>query len=186
MAEKLMAKRKRKDTSDDEDLGDLSQVADFKAQASLKEAEYGIIESIRLKNFMCHGSLFFQFGPNVNFVVGRNGSGKSAVLTGVVVGLGGKASVTNRGGSLRAFIKDNTSLAQVTIKLRNRGSDAYKPELYGNSIIIERKMTSDGGSSYKLKSADNKRTISNKKEELDHILDQFNIKVGWMSRDYFR
>ena len=38
------------------------------------EAEYGIIESIELKNFMCHGSLFFQFGPNVNFIVGKNGS----------------------------------------------------------------------------------------------------------------
>ena len=68
------------------------------------------------------------------------------------------------------------SQALITIKLRNQGGDAYKPHLYGKSIIVERKISMDGGSSYKLKSAD-KKTISLKKEELDHILDQFNIQV---------
>ncbi len=37
--------------------------------------EVGIIESISLRNFMCHSMLGpFAFGPNVNFVVGNNGS----------------------------------------------------------------------------------------------------------------
>ena len=27
-----------------------------------------------MKNFICHGRLDCNFGPNVNFVVGRNGS----------------------------------------------------------------------------------------------------------------
>lgn len=35
----------------------------------------GIVESITLKNFMCHSHLGpFAFGSNVNFVVGNNGS----------------------------------------------------------------------------------------------------------------
>ncbi|OWK10219.1 hypothetical protein Celaphus_00005315, partial [Cervus elaphus hippelaphus] len=38
-------------------------------------AEVGIIESIQLKNFMCHSMLGpFKFGSNVNFVVGNNGN----------------------------------------------------------------------------------------------------------------
>lgn len=40
-----------------------------------RTGDVGIIESITLKNFMCHAHLGpFAFGPNVNFVVGNNGS----------------------------------------------------------------------------------------------------------------
>ncbi|XP_077988309.1 structural maintenance of chromosomes protein 6-like isoform X2 [Glandiceps talaboti] len=142
----------------------------------MTEAEVGIIERVTMKNFMCHTRLEFNFGPNVNFIVGHNGSGKSAVLTAMVVGLGGKATVTNRGSSVKQFIKNGQSNAEVAIKLRNRGTDAYKPDLYGKSIVVERKMSSDGASQYKLKSASGK-LISNKREELSHILDQYNIQV---------
>ena len=38
------------------------------------EADVGIVESILLKNFMCHSVLDFKFNSNVNFVIGRNGS----------------------------------------------------------------------------------------------------------------
>ena len=41
----------------------------------------------------------------------------------------------------------------VTVKLRNRGDDAYKPLLYGDSIIIERKIGSTGNNSFTLKNA---------------------------------
>lgn len=38
-------------------------------------SDAGIVESITLKNFMCHSHLGpFAFGSNVNFVVGNNGS----------------------------------------------------------------------------------------------------------------
>lgn len=38
-------------------------------------SDAGLVESITLKNFMCHSLLGpFAFGPNVNFVVGNNGS----------------------------------------------------------------------------------------------------------------
>ena len=39
-----------------------------------REAEYGIIEKVSIKNFICHGSLEVSLGPHVNFIVGRNGS----------------------------------------------------------------------------------------------------------------
>ncbi len=64
----------------------------------------------------------------------------------------------------------------MTVKLRNRGQDAFKPDVYGRSIIIERRLTKEGSGSYKLKNADGK-VVSNKREELSHIMDQFNIQV---------
>uniref|UniRef100_A0A7M4EE17 Structural maintenance of chromosomes protein 6 n=1 Tax=Crocodylus porosus TaxID=8502 RepID=A0A7M4EE17_CROPO len=145
--------------------------------SELTSGEVGIIESIQLKNFMCHSMLGpFQFGSNVNFVVGNNGSGKSAVLTALIVGLGGKATTTNRGSSLKVFVKDGESSADVSITLRNQGRDAFKPDVYGDSIVVSQHINADGSRSYKLKSKSG-TLISCKKEELVAILDHFNIQV---------
>uniref|UniRef100_A0A669DIC5 Structural maintenance of chromosomes protein 6 n=1 Tax=Oreochromis niloticus TaxID=8128 RepID=A0A669DIC5_ORENI len=141
------------------------------------DGDIGLIESITLKNFMCHHSLGpFQFGPNVNFIVGHNGSGKSAILTALIVGLGGKATVTNRGMSLKDFVKTNENTADITVKLRNRGPDAYKKDVYGDSITIEHRLSSDGCRTCRLKSKSG-HLVSNKKEELTAILDHFNIQL---------
>ncbi|XP_028996683.1 structural maintenance of chromosomes protein 6-like [Betta splendens] len=141
-------------------------------------SDVGIVESITLKNFMCHSLLGpFTFGPNVNFVVGNNGSGKSAVLTALIVALGGNAQATNRGSSLKGFVKEGESSADVSISLRNKGRDAYKPETYGSTITIDLKITRDGLRTYKLKSKSG-HIISSKKEELLAILDNFNIQVN--------
>ena len=46
-------------------------------------AQAGNLESLVLTNFMCHANLEIKLCPGVNFVVGENGSGKSAILTGI-------------------------------------------------------------------------------------------------------
>ena len=53
----------------------------------------GIISDIKLQDFMSHHNFFIKFHPNVNFVVGLNGSGKSAILAALRVGLGVSARV---------------------------------------------------------------------------------------------
>ncbi|OWF41408.1 Structural maintenance of chromosomes protein 6 [Mizuhopecten yessoensis] len=172
--------RKRQVVESDEDEMEQSQDMDLTCRAdfdkSSGEADIGIVEKINLRNFMCHHRLDITLGPHVNFLMGRNGSGKSAVITALVVGLGGKANVTSRGNTIKSFIKTGKQTAEVMIKLRNRGPDAYKHEEYGNSIIVERKFARDGGSHYRLKSEDG-RVISQKREDLTYILDQFNIQV---------
>nr|XP_042704630.1 structural maintenance of chromosomes protein 6 isoform X2 [Chrysemys picta bellii] len=163
------------DELDEEERSQLQSDSNSSSQST--SGEVGIIESIQLKNFMCHSMLGpFQFGSNVNFVVGNNGSGKSAVLTALIVGLGGKATTTNRGSSLKVFVKDGETSADVSITLRNRGKDAFKPEVYGSSIIVTQHISMDGSRSYKLKSKTG-TLISSKKEELTAILDHFNIQV---------
>ena len=69
-------------------------------------ADNGIIETVTCTNFMCHAFLEISLGPLINFIIGHNGSGKSAVLTAITVCLGGKATATNRGQNLKSFIKE--------------------------------------------------------------------------------
>lgn len=163
------------DESNEEETLEFS--ANGSASSQLPDGEVGIIESIQLKNFMCHSNLGpFQFGSNLNFVIGTNGSGKSSVLTALIVGLGGKATATNRGSSLKMFIQKGETSADISITLRNQGRDAFKPELYGTSITVNQRINQDGSRTCKLKSKSG-TVISSKKEELIGILDHFNIQV---------
>ncbi|XP_075270989.1 structural maintenance of chromosomes protein 6 isoform X3 [Opisthocomus hoazin] len=175
-------KRKRQEYADehsDESNEEENSQSSADSNVSLLSTvgEVGIIESIQLKNFMCHAMLGpFQFGSNLNFVVGNNGSGKSSVLTALIVGLGGKATATNRGSSLKMFVRDGETSADISITLRNQGRDAFKPEVYGSSIIVNQHINLDGSRSYRLKSKSG-TLVSSKKEELVGILDHFNIQV---------
>ncbi|KZT28345.1 P-loop containing nucleoside triphosphate hydrolase protein [Neolentinus lepideus HHB14362 ss-1] len=136
----------------------------------------GIIESLELHQFMCHKYLTFSFGPQINFIIGHNGSGKSAVLSAITVALGGKATSTGRGSGLKSFIREGQSVAEVSISLKNQGEEAYKPDLYGKSIVVTRRFTKEGNSSYKIKSKDG-HVVSTKREELAAICDHMNIQV---------
>jgi hypothetical protein len=64
----------------------------------------------------------------------------------------------------------------VTISLKNQGEEAYKPKEYGKSIVITRRFSKEGSSSWKIKSKDG-RIISTKKDELSAICDHMNIQV---------
>ena len=78
----------------------------FKEIKDNMPAENGIIEEVLCVNFMCHAKLKVKLGPLINFIIGHNGSGKSAVLTALTLCLGGRATVTNRGQNLKSFIKE--------------------------------------------------------------------------------
>ncbi|KAF8879889.1 P-loop containing nucleoside triphosphate hydrolase protein [Gymnopilus junonius] len=125
-----------------------------------------------MHQFMCHKYLKFTFGPQINFIIG----GKSAVLSAITVALGGKATSTGRGNGLKSFIREGQSAAEVTIHIKNQGEEAYKPKEYGKTIVITRKFSKEGSSSWKIKSKDGK-VISTKKDELAAICDHMNIQV---------
>ncbi|KAI9787739.1 MAG: Structural maintenance of chromosomes protein 6 [Geoglossum umbratile] len=138
-------------------------------------AENGIIESVTCINFMCHNKFHISLGPLINFIIGFNGSGKSAILTAITLCLGGKANSTNRGGSLKAFVKEGRESATLIVKLKN-GGYGYQQEIYGDSIIVERHFTKTGSSGFKLKSATG-RVISTKKADLEEICDYFALQI---------
>lgn len=69
-----------------------------------------------------------------------------------------------------------SSAAEVSIQLKNKGDEAYRHKDFGDSIIISRRFTAEGSSTWKIKSKDGK-IISTKREELSKICDHMNIQV---------
>ncbi|KAL9409424.1 hypothetical protein AB3S75_047756 [Citrus x aurantiifolia] len=135
----------------------------------------GTITRVRLENFMCHSSLQIELGEWVNFITGQNGSGKSAILTALCIAFGCRAKGTQRAATLKDFIKTGCSYAMVEVELKNQGEDAFKPEIFGASIIIERRIT-ESTSTTVLKDHQGKR-VASRKQELLELIDHFNIDV---------
>lgn len=151
---------------------------DFQVTANKQNiaTDCGIIEEIQCINFMCHEHLTVTLGPLINFIIGHNGSGKSAVLTALTICLGGKATATNRAQSLKNLIKEGKDHSTVTVRIKNQGPLAYKPSQYGESILVERHFNRSGTSGFKLKDR-NGRIVSTKKAELEDILDAFSMQI---------
>lgn len=194
MSQILESKRRKmtqkgSDDSESESESDSDDELENEDQVDSSPAKAGVIEKIILKNFMCHDSFELNLGPQLNFIIGRNGSGKSAILTGISICLGVKASDTSRGSSIKNLIKDGKSTARVTVVFRNEGIEAYKPEEYGSKIIVERKIQRQGSNGYFIRS-ENLKTISTKKSVLDEILYKFNIAIdnplAFLSQDKAR
>ncbi|XP_073111827.1 structural maintenance of chromosomes protein 6B [Elaeis guineensis] len=135
----------------------------------------GIISRICLENFMCHSSLHIELGDWVNFITGQNGSGKSAILTALCVAFGCRAKGTQRAATLKDFIKTGCSYAAVHVEIKNQGEDAFKHEIYGDLIILERKIT-ESTSSIILKDCQGKK-VAYRKGELNELVEHFNIDV---------
>ncbi|EME40173.1 hypothetical protein DOTSEDRAFT_56430 [Dothistroma septosporum NZE10] len=138
--------------------------------------ECGIIDEISCRNFMCHSKLTITLGPLINFIIGHNGSGKSAILTALTMCLGGKTKATNRGTSLKGLIKEGTESATLCVTIRNQGENAYKKELYGKVVKVERHFSRSGTSGFKIKN-ENDKTVTTKKADLDDILDYFCLQL---------
>lgn len=103
-----------RDASDDEDDDCEDMEANIEALQKQRQRERsrnpnalataGVVKEISLVNFMCHENLTVSMAEKMNFVVGHNGSGKSAILTGLAVALGAKATITGRGAGLKSLI----------------------------------------------------------------------------------
>ncbi|KAJ5555482.1 hypothetical protein N7461_003952 [Penicillium sp. DV-2018c] len=167
---------------DDEDELELrqTQIIQEKYSQLIDEAnvpaEHGILERVECYNFMCHDHFYVDLGPLLNFIVGKNGSGKSAILTAITLCLGGKASATNRGQSLKNFIKEGKDNSTIIVRIKNQGDGAYMFDDFGSVIIVERHFSRNGTSGFKIKS-ENGRIVSTKKSELDAITDYFSLQI---------
>lgn len=149
-------------------------------------AQYGILEWIRLENFMCHRCFEVSFGPNVNIISGPNGSGKSAIVAALQLIFGAASASTDRGRRTGDLVRIGANAALVAVRLRNRrdmteASDGrYRPEVYGNSILIHRRIARTGVSTWSFYNERGKRVQAERSArlELEAIMDHFFIQVN--------
>ncbi|GKA06248.1 structural maintenance of chromosomes protein 6B-like protein [Tanacetum coccineum] len=133
----------------------------------------GIISKIRVENFMCHSHMEINLAHHVNFITGQNGSGKSAILTALCIAFGCRAKSTDRATTLKEFIK--TVYALVHVEITNRGEDAFKHDVFGDVIIVERRITESSSTSV-LKDQQGKK-VATRREDIRELVEHFNIDV---------
>jgi len=78
---------------------------------------------------------------------------------------------------MKSFIKQGENYAQVEVRLANKGSDGYRPEIYGEEICIQRRISIEGSSSYKIKSQSG-TNVGTKREDLDAICEHMGLQVN--------
>jgi structural maintenance of chromosomes protein 6 len=167
------------ETESDDDIND-----DDDSRNRVKEA--GIILWMDIENFMNHQKLNIKFNNNLNFITGKNGSGKSAIATALMVGLGSKTGSTGRGNLSSMVREGSNSPAKIQICFQNTGPDAFEPEIYGSKIIVERTLRKSPSSSvttsYRILDSKgnhiNKTNPTKEKQLLNRILALFNIHIG--------
>jgi len=67
----------------------------------------------------------FKTGPHLNVIIGPNGTGKSAIVCAICLGLAGKTSWLGRASSPADFIKYGNNRGTIEIELFNCDGDNY-------------------------------------------------------------
>merc|ERR1712050_124630 len=83
----------------------------------------GSICRLQLENFMCTDNVFYNFSPNLNFLLGANGTGKSTIVCALYLIFDGNVRNLGRCGNLGEFTNNernnNGTIITVVIKKRN-------------------------------------------------------------------
>lgn len=90
------------------------------SEAGGEKSEFtpGAIVRVKLTNFVTYEKAEFFPGPNLNMVIGPNGTGKSSLVCAICLGLGWGPSHLGRAGSFGEFVKHNTNDAYIEIELQ--------------------------------------------------------------------
>ena len=111
--------RKRAAESD----GELDQFFSQREGEKKERLMAGAISQLHLVNFMSHANFTAEFCSGVNFVVGANGSGKSAILAAICVAFGITGRKTNRTeDGVKGLVRTGTNSSTITLRLTNKDS----------------------------------------------------------------
>jgi structural maintenance of chromosomes protein 5 len=118
---------------------------------------------MKLVNIMTYAEAEVFPGPQLNVVLGPNGTGKSSIVCGMVLGFGGKPAFLGRGKEISDFIRKGTDRALIEIEVF--GGEGKK------NLIITREMRKDNTSIWRI---NGKNTSANTVRE---AVERLNVQV---------
>ncbi|KAF2773702.1 putative ABC/SMC5 protein [Teratosphaeria nubilosa] len=126
----------------------------------------GSIVRVKLTDFVTYSSAEFHPGPNLNMIIGPNGTGKSTLVCAICIGLGFKPEHLGRAKQLNEFVKNGTKRAEIEIEL------AANPDKHDRSPVVTTKITrTDKSATHTV----NGRTVT--KKELEKLMRSFSIQI---------
>ncbi|GIX65821.1 P-loop containing nucleoside triphosphate hydrolase protein [Babesia caballi] len=107
--------------------------------------------------------------------------GKSAIVQGMALCFGGYGHSAGRDTALAHYIKDyhlrdGPNVARIEVTMSNHGAGSYKPEVYGDVVVLSRSINRRGSSFHMGGSSRKKATIT--KKELTQYLRHIKLSIG--------
>nr|MDO8082300.1 AAA family ATPase [Candidatus Freyarchaeota archaeon] len=97
-----------------------------------------MITEVKLNNFMSYDSISVPVSPNFNVIVGRNGTGKTSIISAIKIALGSLARERHR--LLDRYIRHREKAARISIIVENKNGDGERifTDLDNDKIEITR------------------------------------------------
>ena len=139
----------------------------------------GHIVKVHLKDFMVHRDFEWRPGHCINFITGKNGSGKSSLLQAIVLGLMSGTKHVGRYSRLGDFVRKGSQKATIAVTLHNTGDEGYRQERYGTSLTFRRTICLKGLSTLELLDWKGSLIVSGRAalQEAANILRALNIQL---------
>ncbi|KAK5115109.1 hypothetical protein LTR62_001806 [Meristemomyces frigidus] len=126
----------------------------------------GSLVRIEMTNFVTYSKAQFSPGPNLNMIIGPNGTGKSTLVCAICLGLGWKPHHLGRAKDFGEFVKHGEEVAIIEIEL------AADPESHAENPVITTKITREGN---KVEFAIAGKKVTNK--DVKALMNSFSIQV---------
>ncbi|XP_044263469.1 structural maintenance of chromosomes protein 5 [Tribolium madens] len=85
----------------------------------------GSIRKVEVKNFVTYSYTELYPGPNLNMLIGPNGTGKSTIVAAIILGLGGNPKTVGRGSRVSEYVKHNCEEATIHIYLQGKKDNDF-------------------------------------------------------------
>ncbi|KAG0322108.1 Structural maintenance of chromosomes protein 5, partial [Linnemannia gamsii] len=127
------------------------------------EYQHGSILRVSMKSFVTYESCTFSPGPNLNMIIGPNGTGKSTIVCALALGLGWNTNLLGRAKDISEFVKHGSDKGWIEIVLCNKN---------GSNVTIKRNINKNNNHSIWKINGENKT-----QKEVAAKVQSFNIQV---------